>query len=114
MKIQPFFLFIALIVTALVVYTCLVYCQNNFKFLYTALGSFGSFIYFLFLIAIQFKNTRTSINIRALSALFFMINTGMLLYFSGVNVTASAFLILYTAHLLLYSSLVYSITKISA
>ncbi len=112
MKLNLFFLFSAIIFTALVSYACVVYCQNNFKILFASFGSFGSLVYLLFLMAIQFDNIRTSINIKTLTAFFLAINAGLLIYFAGVNTTASAFIIVYTLQLLIYSSLFYSIAKL--
>lgn len=114
MKLKPFFLLIALLFTALASYACMVYCQNNFKILFVSFGSFGSLVYFLFLMAIQFDNIRTSINIKTLTAFFLAINAGLLLYFAGVNSAASAFIIVYALQLLFYSILVYSIAKVKA
>lgn len=82
--------------TGIVSYAALVYCQNNFKVLFTALGGAGSFCYLLFLLAISFENTRTSINIKTLSVLFMAINVGLLIYFTGVNRTESSFIIVYS------------------
>jgi len=112
MKLNLFFLFIALLFTALVSYACMVYCQNNFKTLFASFGSFGSLVYFLFLIAIQFDNIPTSINIKAFTTLFLAINAGLLIFFARVDSSASAFIIVYALQLLFYSSLLYSITKV--
>lgn len=114
MKINSFFLLIALVLTVIVSYTALVYCQNNFKVLFTALGGAGSFCYLLFLLAISFENKRTSINIKTLSILFMAINVGLLIYFTGINRTESSFVILYSLILLMYASIVYSIAKVKA
>ena len=114
MKLKPFFLIVTLIITALVSYSSMVYCQNSFKLLYTILGSAASFFYLLFLVAINFENIRTSINIKTLSVLFMAINVGLLIYFAGVNRTESSFVIVYSILLLFYSSIVYSISKAKA
>jgi hypothetical protein len=114
MKLNPFFLLIVLVLTGLLSYTALEYCQNNFKVLFTALGGAGSFCYFLFLLAISFENTRTSINIKTLSVLFMAINVGLLVYFTGVNRTESSFIIVYSLIFLMYSGIVYSIAKVKA
>ena len=97
--------------TVLVCLTAMIYCQNNFKLLFTILAGSGSFIYLLFLLAISFKNTRTSINIKTLSILFMGNNIGVLIYFSGANRTESLFVIVYSIFILLYSSMAYSIVR---
>ncbi len=114
MKLNPFFLLIALVLAVIVSYTAVVYCENNFKVLFTVLGGSGSFCYLLFLLAINFENTRTSINIKTLSVLFMAINVGLLIYFTGVNRTESSFVIVYSLILLMYSSILYSIAKVKA
>lgn len=114
MKLNPFFLLIVLMLTGLVSYTALEYCQNNFKVLFTALGGAGSFCYLLFLLAISFENIRTSINIKTLSVLFMAINVGLLIYFTGVNRTASSFIIVYSLIFLMYPVVVYSSAKLKA
>jgi hypothetical protein len=85
MKLNPFFLLVTLMLAALVSYTAMVYCQNSFKLLFTILSGVGSLSYLLFLLAINFENTRTTINIKTLSVLFMAINVGLLIYFAGVN-----------------------------
>jgi hypothetical protein len=114
MKINPFFLLITLMLAALVSYASFVYCQNNFKLLFTIIGGAATFLYLLFLFAINFDNTRTSINIKTLSVLFMSINVGLLIYFAGVDCTESSFVILYSLILLIYSSIVYSIANVKA
>ena len=114
MKLKPFFLLVILILVALVSYTSMIYCQNSFKLFYTILGSAASFFYLLFLLAINFENTRTSINIKTVSSLFMVINIALLIYFAGANRTESSFIIVYSLLLLLYSIIVYSIAKVKA
>ena len=112
MKLKPFFLLISLLLTAIFAYACNVYCQNNFKTLFIVGSSLGTLVYFIFLIAINYNNSRTSINIKTLSSLFLLINISLLFYFSTENSAESAFIILYSIILLLYTSLVYAICKI--
>jgi hypothetical protein len=114
MKINPFFLLVTLMLAALISYTAMVYCQNSFKLLFTILSGVGSLSYLLFLLAINFENTRTTINIKTLSVFFMAINIGLLIYFVGVNRTESSFVIVYSLLLLIYTSIVYSIAKVKA
>jgi hypothetical protein len=112
MKINSFFLLVSLLLTAIFAYACNVYCQNNFKTLFIVASSLGTLLYFIFLLAINYNNSRTSINIKTLSSLFLLINISLLFYFSAENSDVSAFVILYSIILLLYASLVYAIYKI--
>ena len=114
MKLNPFFLLITLMLAGLISYMAMVFCQNNFKLLFTVLAGVGSFFYLLFLLAINFQNTRTSINIKTLSVFFMAIYVGLLIYFTGVNRTESSFIIIYSLLLLIYTSIVYSIAKVKA
>jgi hypothetical protein len=111
MKINSFFLLVSLLLTAIFAYACNVHCQNNFKTLFIVASSLGTLVYFIFLLAINYNNSRTSINIKTLSSFFLLINISLLFYFSTKNSAESAFVLLYSIILLLYSSLVYAIYK---
>jgi hypothetical protein len=112
MKTNSFFLLVSLLLTAIFAYAYNVYCQNNFKTLFIVASSLGTLVYFIFLLAINYNNSRTSINIKTLSSLFLLINISLLFYFSTENSSESAFVILYSIILLLYGSFVYAILKL--
>jgi hypothetical protein len=111
MKINPFYFIIALLFSAIVAYSIQIYCQNNFKLLYTIFGTIGTLVYFTFFIAAQFNNVRTTINVKTGTSVFLLLNFLMLFYFAGVNRTESAFIIGYSLILLAYASIVYFIAK---
>jgi len=111
MKINPFYFIIALLLSALVAYSIQIYCQNNFKLLYSIFGTLGTLVYFIFFIAVQFNNVRTSINVKTATSVFLLLNLILLFYFAGINRTESAFVIIYSLVLLVYASIVYFISK---
>ncbi len=114
MKINPFYSFVILLLTAIIAYSTSVYCQNNFLLLYTIVGSSVIMVNLLFLFAISFNNIRTSINIKTLSSLFLIINLALLFYFSSENKTKSSFIIVFALMFLIHISIVFSISKVKA
>jgi 4-amino-4-deoxy-L-arabinose transferase-like glycosyltransferase len=111
MKINPFYFYISLSLSALVGYAIQTYGHNNFKLLYTIFGTLGTLVYFTFFIAAQFNNVRTTINVKTVTSVFLLLNFLMLFYFAGINRTESAFIIGYSLILVAYASIVYFVAK---
>jgi hypothetical protein len=112
MKLNPFYSFVILLLTAILAYAISVYSQNNFKLLFIIVGSSVILVNLLLLFAIRFNSIRTSINIKTLSSLFLIINLALLFYFSSENKTESSFIIVFALIFMLYISIVYSISKV--
>lgn len=111
MKTNYIYLVIALVMALLISYFCQQYAVNSFKTIYIIGTGMSSFLLLGFLLSIEFPDKRTTINIKALSSLFFLINTIVILFFAFGADAASAYLVITSFLLIIYLGIVYSIAK---
>lgn len=111
MKLNPFFVMISILLSALIGYALWMYSQHSFKELFVTMGSIGTCLLIVFFLALNYDNNRLAINLKTLTSLFMLINVCVLIFFMSAIRTQTAFIIIYGVFLLVYVSLIYSIIK---
>jgi hypothetical protein len=108
-KFIPSLIVVAL--AALIAFSCYQYSSNLFKQAFTAGALISSLVVLFFMLAAQFNNQRTTINIKAISTLATIVNLLLLFLFSGAGSTQAAFVISLCFLMVIYLGLVYSIIQ---
>jgi hypothetical protein len=97
--------------SSLIAFLCYQYSINLFKQLFTAGALLSSLVFLFFMLAVQFNNQRTTINIKAISTLATIVNLFVLFLFSGAGSTQVAFVISHCFLMVIYLGLVYAISQ---
>jgi carbon starvation protein CstA len=92
-KINPFFIFIAFLLTCIVAYSLYIFGSNDFKTIYVSVGSICCAVYFFLLIGLNFSNARKRINTKVLTSFFLLMYAIFLVYFSSNNRFLPSFII---------------------
>lgn len=111
MKINPVFFILSLLVTLVFSYASFVFCHNNFKLLYTILGSIGILMQLTVIVSANYNNPRLSINLKTFSSIFFIINLIILMLFINKSSQMEVFIITYILYMTIYIGVAYSIYK---
>lgn len=96
---------------ALIAFSCYQYSNNLFKHIFTIMASISSLLILFFMLAAQFNDSRTTINIRTTSILAMFVNLLLLFLFSGSDSTLAAFVISLCFLIVIYLGVVYSIVQ---
>lgn len=104
----------AIALAALMAYMCYEFSDNSFKNLYTIFAFVSTLLTLLFLLAVDYHNTRTTINIKAISFIELLVGSVLLYIFNSNDSNQKSFVIAMSFLLIIYVGIVYMINQISS
>lgn len=103
----------AIALSALMAYMCYEFSDNSFKNLYTIFAFVSTLLTLLFLLAVDYHNTRTTINIKAISFIELLVGLVLLFIFNSYDSNQKSFIIAMSFLLIIYLGIIYMINQMS-
>jgi hypothetical protein len=93
MKINIVFLFLSFFLSIIIGYAAYTFSSNDFKLFYVISGTSALSIYFFSATALRHADTRKTINLRAVSSIFILIQMLIMFFYSSAGHMIQGFII---------------------